>query len=181
MRTVRSIAVIAVVAAWLMPGSANAIGRISLPSDERAAAAVFSDRAHLLFRATLSTVLARDPADARDHPRDRGSPCPSGNNWDSAGAASEAASRKAERINAKSRRIAAPEKVTTQKATRRTRILAGESAPRVAKPASSKAATQAAISCTEGCRAELAACQTPGSKKGKTSCQSMYGSCTQGC
>lgn len=175
MRTVRSIASIAVVAAWLMPGSANAIGRISLPSDERAAAAVFSDRPRLLLRATLSKVLARD------HSPRRAAPCPSGHPWDSADAASEAASRKAERINAKSRRIVAPEKVTTQKATRRTRILAGQSAPRVAKPASPKAATTAAISCTEGCRAELAACQTPGSKKGKTSCQSMYGSCTQGC
>ena len=181
MRTVHSIACIAVATAWLLPGSADAIGRISLSNDEGTAAAAFvADRAHV-FLASLSTLLARDPADSRDPPRDIGSPCPTGHPWDSEDAASEAASRKAERINAKSRRIVASEKVTTQKATRRTRILAAESAPKVAKPASSKAATQAAISCTEGCRAELAACQTPGSKKGKTSCQSMYGSCTQGC
>lgn len=181
MGTLHSIAYIVVATAWLLPETANAIGRISLSNDQGAAAAIVSsDRAHV-FLASLSTLLTRDPAAARNHPSDEGSPCPSGHNWDSADVAKESAPRKADKINAKSRSAIATEMVTAQKATRRTSVLAGESTPRTPKSASSKSATKAAISCTEGCRAELAACQMPGSKKGKTNCKSMYGSCMQGC
>ena len=181
MGTLHSIAYMLVATAWLMPDSANAIGRFSLSNGEGVATAmVASDRAHV-FPPSLLTLLTRGLADVRNHPGDGGSPCPTGHPWDSADAAKEAAPRKADKINGKSKNANAPERVTAQKATRRTSGLAGESTTRTPKSASSQSATKAAISCTEGCRAELAACQIPGSKKGKTNCQSMYGSCMQGC
>lgn len=107
------------------------------------------------------------------------SACPSGHNWDSLGKTKASSDSKTNKSNVKTKRAVTAQKMATDKVTHR--ISTSKSNLETPGGSSPRSRSAAHVSCTESCRAELDACQTPGSRKGKTGCKSMYNMCVQSC
>ena len=180
MGTLQRTLCVLVCTAWLLPGSANGIGRFASSSDKSAAPPIVASDPAQGFLAVAWAHLTR-AAGVRVHPSEAGAPCPSSHPWHSADATKKSVLPQAEKGSTKSKRVAASEKVITQNATRRVATPAAASVSKNPAPSSSKSRTTAPIACTESCRAELDACQMPGAKRGKTNCKSMYDRCMQSC